>query len=134
MASAVSGIGQSLYDFPDDVMPPSEIETLRLEVAEARAELDAARREQSAAADVLRIVSRPAADAAPVFDAILEACLRLFGPYGAAIYLVDGDMVKGAARLGFADGDWGTDATPLAGSSTGWAIAERRPVHIADLP
>ena len=110
----------------DRVTPPAEIEALRRELAEAR-------RQQAAAAEVLRIVSRSAADAAPVFDAVLDACLRLFSPYGAAIYLVDGDTVKGAARRGFSDGDWGTDATPLAGSSTGRAIAERRPVHIVDL-
>ncbi|MDE3175589.1 MAG: GAF domain-containing protein [Pseudomonadota bacterium] len=133
MASAVRGSGQALDNFRDGVTSASEIETLRRELAEARTELTAARREQAAAADVLRIVSRSGADAAPVFDAILEACQRLFGPYGAAIYLVDGDMAKGAAGRGFADGDWGTDATPLAGSSTGRAIAARRPVHIADL-
>ena len=113
--------------------PLSEGEALRRGLSEARAELDAARREQAAAADVLRIVSLLTAEAVPVFDFILKACLRLFAPYGAAIYLVEGDIVKGAARRGFADGDWETDATPLAGSSTGRAIVERRPVHIVDL-
>ena len=42
-------------------------------------------------------------------------------------------MVRGVAQRGWDSGDWGTDAMPLAGSSTGRAIAERRPVHIPDL-
>ena len=110
----------------DDVTTPSDLEALRRDLA-------AARRERAASAAVLRIVGRCGADAAPVFDAILEACLSLYSPYGAAIYLVDGAFVKGVARRGFSDGDWGSDASPLAGSHTGQALAERRPVHIEDL-
>lgn len=110
----------------DGVTSASEIEALRRELAEKH-------RQQAATSDVLRIVSRSAADAAPVFEAILDACVRVFSPYGAALFLVEGDILKGVARFGFADGDWGTDATSLAGSSTGRASAERRPVHIVDL-
>ena len=85
----------------DGISHDEAAQALRRELAEARAELAAARRQQAASAEVLRIVSRSSADAAPVFDAILDACLRLFSPYGAAIYLVDGEMGegRGAARL-----------------------------------
>jgi two-component system NtrC family sensor kinase len=88
---------------------------------------------QVATADILRIISRSVAHAAPVFDTILESCQRLFNPYDAAVYLVEGDRVRGVARRGPGVGDWGVDSMPLAGSSTGLAIAQRRPLHFHDL-
>jgi GAF domain-containing protein len=88
---------------------------------------------QTATADVLRIISRSVAHAAPVFDTILESCQRLFNPYDAAVYLVEGDRVRGVARRGPGVGDWGADSMPLEGSSTGVAIAQRQPVHFPDL-
>ena len=60
---------------------------------------------QTATADVLRIISRSVADAAPVFETILESCERLFNPYDAAVYLVEGDRVRGVARRGPGAGD-----------------------------
>ena len=88
---------------------------------------------QTATADVLRIISRSVAHAAPVFDTILESCQRLFNPYDAAVYLVEGDRVRGVARRGPGAGDWGADSMPLEGSSTGVAIAQGQPVHFPDL-
>jgi two-component system NtrC family sensor kinase len=88
---------------------------------------------QTASADVLRIISRSVAHAAPVFNTILESCQRLFNPYDAAVYLVEGDRVRGVARRGPGAGDWGADSMPLEGSSTGVAIAQRQPLHFPDL-
>jgi GAF domain-containing protein len=88
---------------------------------------------QTATADVLRIISRSVAHAAPVFDTILESCHYLFNPYDAAVYLVEGDRVRGVARRGPGAGEWGADSMPLEGSSTGMAIAQRQPVHFPDL-
>jgi two-component system NtrC family sensor kinase len=96
-------------------------------------DLEESLQQQIATADVLRIISRSVAHAAPVFDTILESCQRLFNPYDAAVYLVEGDRVRGVARRGAGAGDWGADSMPLEGSSTGVAIAQRRPVHFPDL-
>ncbi len=88
---------------------------------------------QTATANVLKVISQSVSDTAPVFETILESCQRLFGLEAVAVYLVEGDMVKGVAHRGWAVGDWGRDATPLASSSTGLAIAERRAIHFPDL-
>ena len=88
---------------------------------------------QTATANVLKVISQSVSDAAPVFETILESCQRLFGLEAVAVYLVEGDKVKGVAQRGWDGGDWGRDAQPLEGSSTGRAIAERRAVHYPDL-
>lgn len=90
-------------------------------------------RRQTATADILRIISRSVAQAAPVFDTILQSCQRLFNPYDAAVYLVEGDRVRGVAQRGAAAGDWGADTMPLEGSMTGLALAQRQPVHFPDI-
>jgi two-component system, NtrC family, sensor kinase len=89
--------------------------------------------QQTATADVLKVISRSVSDVAPVFETILESCQRLLGLESVAVYLVEGEMVRGVAQRGWKGGDWGLDVTPLAGSSTGIAIAERRPLHFPDL-
>jgi GAF domain-containing protein len=104
------------------------IENARL-FNETREALD----QQTATADVLQVIGRSVSDAAPVFETIMEACQRLFGLEAVAVYLVDGDLVRGVAHRGWSYGDWGKDVTPLASSSTGVAIAERRTVHFPDL-
>ena len=88
---------------------------------------------QTATSNVLKVISGSVSDAAPVFEAILQSCQRLFGLERVAIYLVEGDMVKGVAQRGWDGSDMGNDATPLQGSSTGQAIAERRAIHFPDL-
>ena len=103
------------------------------EVQARTRELSESLQQQTATADVLRIISRSVAHAAPVFDTILESCQRLFDPYDAAVYLVEGDRVRGVAQRGARVGDWGADSMPLEGSSTGVAIAQRRPIHFPDL-
>ena len=53
--------------------------------------------QQTATADVLKVISRSVARPAPVFDTISNRCERLFGPCVAAVHLVEGDRV-GAPR------------------------------------
>jgi GAF domain-containing protein len=111
------------------------IENVRLfdEVQARTRDLEEALSQQTATADVLKVISRSVSDAAPVFESILESCQRLLGLELVAVYLVEGKMVRGVARRGWTLGEWGRDDTPLAGSSTGLAIAERRAIHFRDL-
>ncbi len=115
--------------------PRKQEPSLQSETARLTRQLKAARMQQEASAEILRAVANASGDAAaPVFDTILESCQRLFDPYDAAVYLVEGDRVRGVARRGPGVGDWGADTMlPRSGSSTGVAIAQRRPVHFPDL-
>ena len=59
--------------------PPRQ--DLAAALAEREAELAEARSQQAATAEILRVISQSPTDAAPVFEAILDAGQRLFG-YG----------------------------------------------------
>ncbi|MBR1087287.1 GAF domain-containing protein [Bradyrhizobium manausense] len=124
---------QLLQTFADQAVIAIENTRLFNEVQAKTRDLEESLQQQTATADVLRIISRSVAHAAPVFDTILESCQRLFKPYDTAVYLVEGDSVRGVARRGTGEGEWGTDTMPLEGSSTGMAIAQRRPLHFPDL-
>jgi two-component system NtrC family sensor kinase len=122
-----------LRSFADQAVIAIQNARLFEQVKSKSRDLEESLQQQTATADVLRIISRSVAHAAPVFDTILESCQRLFNPYDAAVYLVEGNVVRGVARRGAGVGEWGTDSMPLEGSSTGAAIAQRRPIHFPDL-
>ncbi|OUM00823.1 GAF domain-containing protein [Variovorax sp. JS1663] len=109
------------------------LENLRLmnETKEALAQ-------QTATAEVLRVISSSVADEKPAFDAILDGCQRLFAATGMGIALVDegGTLHNGGfrgAREALLRAMVGAFPRPLAGSATGLAIRERRVVHYADV-
>lgn len=56
-------------------------------------ELAESLRYQTAASEVLGIVSGSMADAKPVFEAILASVLRLFRNFDGAVWMVDGDRL-----------------------------------------
>ena len=90
--------------------------------------------QQKSSAEVLGAISKSVADTAPVFDAILDACQRLFGSEEMGIYTIgDDDMVRAVAWRGPRAEEARQDVTPLAESVTGRVIRERRTHHIADL-
>ena len=124
------------------LLPVEDIELLRTFADQAAIAIENARlfnetkealERQTATSNVLKVISQSVSDAAPVFETILDSCQRLFGLEQVAVYLVEGDMVRGVAQKGWKSGDWGKDAMPLAGSSTGRAIAQRSAHHISDL-
>ena len=52
---------------------------------------------QAATAEILRIISRSPSDSQPVFDAIVQSGLKLFGGAAVFVALPDGGMVRAAA-------------------------------------
>jgi signal transduction histidine kinase/CheY-like chemotaxis protein len=90
--------------------------------------------QQTASGEVLRVISGSVADAAPVFDKILDSCNRLFDSGQLGIFLVgDDDRVRVGAWHGSAsDGFRALDGHPVAETFTGQAIRERRTIQVAD--
>jgi GAF domain-containing protein/CheY-like chemotaxis protein/tetratricopeptide (TPR) repeat protein len=105
------------------------IENVRL-INETREALE----QQTATAEVLQVISHSVADAAPVFDKILDSCQHLFATEQLGIFLVGDDgqvharAWRGAALTAIAH----TFPKPLAQTMTGRVIEERRTIHLPD--
>jgi two-component system, NtrC family, sensor kinase len=100
-------------------------------------ELRESLQQQTAAADLLEVISRSAFDLRPVFETIAESAVRLCGARLAFIYRFDGKVLRMVA-------DYATPAEfkkwmadhpirPSRDSATGRAALERRTIHIHDV-
>jgi GAF domain-containing protein/CheY-like chemotaxis protein/tetratricopeptide (TPR) repeat protein len=90
--------------------------------------------QQTATADVLRVISSSVADTAPVFDKILESGQHLFATEQLGIFLAaDDGLVHAAAWRGSAlEAIARTFPKPLGETMTQRIINERRAIHIPD--
>ena len=90
--------------------------------------------QQTATAEVLQVISSSVADAAPVFEKILDSCQRLFSTSQLGIFLVgEGSQLHtGAFRGSLIEGVKDTFPRPLAETTTGLAIRQRQPIYVPD--
>src|SRR5262245_27372969 len=114
------------------------IETTRLFEAEqaSKRELTEALEQQTATADVLKVISRSALDVQKVLIALVESAARLCNARDAAIFQVVGDSLRLVAHHGhipFA-GPLGQHSLPLVrGRIIGRAVLDRRTIQVADI-
>jgi signal transduction histidine kinase/HAMP domain-containing protein len=105
---------------------------LERKVEERTAELKESLEQQTATADILRVISSSPTDIQPVLDAVAENAARLCGASDVLIRRVDGDMIRVAAHFGSVP----VMAEALAitrGTAGGRSILERRTIHIHDI-
>jgi GAF domain-containing protein len=90
--------------------------------------------QQTATADILRIVSQSVADSQPAFAAILAAVRKLFAGFDSTVWRVDKDRLLAVARGGATIASTIGHSVPIApGYAHGIAVLERRPVQINDV-
>jgi PAS domain S-box-containing protein len=107
-------------------------------VREAKArnqELTEALEQQTATAEILRVISSSPTDVQPVMDAVAENAARVCGARDAIIYRRDGEVLRQVAAYGPMpkppSGVW-THAVDR-GSVTGRAVVDRQTVHVHDM-
>ena len=92
--------------------------------------------QQTATAQILRVISSSPNDIQPVFDSIVEHAMRLCDAGLGTVGLYDGKSYKHVAQRGgspeYTEWLFRESFEPGPGSTLGVMIAERRPVHIAD--
>jgi two-component system, NtrC family, sensor kinase len=107
---------------------------LRHALAEAHAQTTEAREQQTATAEILRVISSSPTDAQPVFDAIVASVQALSGTGTSAVFRVHDDVITVAAADGVSPA-WRAQYPRAITPDTvmGRAIIERHTIHAEDL-
>ncbi|HEX7785615.1 MAG TPA: hypothetical protein VF653_05275, partial [Methylomirabilota bacterium] len=123
------------------------VEALQASLAEERARraraeeaLSAARDQQSATGAVLALIAASPVDVQPVFEAIAESALRLFGAWSASVYRYENGLIQLVAARGGLPGsseafveELATPHPPDPDIPYGRAVLTGTVQHIADV-
>ncbi len=113
------------------------IENVRLfqELQARNRDLTEALEQQTATSEILRVIASSPTDIQPVLNVVAENAARICAADDAAIYRLDGDVLRRAAKYGAIPwGPIGEEGTPIDRTlPSGRAMVDRETIHVHDL-
>ena len=116
----------------------TELQANNQALKQAHAQVTNALEQQTATAELLRVISQAQTNVQPVFEAIAESAVRLLGAWGAVVFRYDGELIRLAAVCGGLPGT--SEAVielrpepPTENSLVGRTILTRAVQHIIDI-
>ena len=102
-------------------------------VARLTRELNEAREQQAASAEVLKIISTSPTELQPVLEVVVRSAARFCEADDVTIFELDGQYLRIAAHWGTVPQETGVRFPCVRGQVAGRAVLDRKPVHVIDL-
>jgi GAF domain-containing protein len=112
----------------------TELQEKNRALTQAHAQVTEALEQQTATAEILRVISSSPTDLQPVMDVVAESAARFCGAVNAGILRLEGEVLRLVAQHGPSPSNQPIGATFAVsrGSLTGRVVLDRHPIHIED--